>query len=168
MSRPRREILRSNASLADPRRPPACSSSIRHLRCRRCPGRGVRFFPPRLKGSLSRGLGTGASHHERMIQPASGRGQLERLGIANANLHTWRHTFASYLMMRTGNIRAVQMLLGHKSIRTTEIYSHLSERHLHHVVGQLPGPKMGAVFWQNSGFAGEGHRSISQKTPKRP
>lgn len=71
---------------------------------------------------------------------------MERLGIANANLHTRRHTFASYLMMRTGNIRAVQMLLGHKSIRTQEIYSHLNERHLHHVVGQFPGPKMGILL----------------------
>jgi len=42
------------------------------------------------------------------------RHQLARLGIQNANLHTWRHRFASYLMMRTGNIRAVQILLGHK------------------------------------------------------
>ena len=69
------------------------------------------------------------------------RKQLKRLGIKNANLHTWRHTFASYLMMRSGNIRAVQKLLGHKSIRTTEIYAHLSERHLHHVVSMLPSPK---------------------------
>ena len=49
------------------------------------------------------------------------------------------------LTMSPGNIRAVQLLLGHKSIRTTEIYSHLCERHLHYVVGQLPGPKMGTV-----------------------
>lgn len=70
--------------------------------------------------------------------------RLEKLGISDASLHTWRHTFASYLTMRTGNIRAVQKLLGHKSIRTTEIYSHLSDKHLHGVVGQLPGPEMGA------------------------
>jgi len=72
------------------------------------------------------------------------RRQLARLGIKEANLHTWRHTFASYLTMRTGNIRAVQKLLGHKSIRTTEVYSHLSDRHLQGVVGQLPGSEMGA------------------------
>jgi integrase len=72
------------------------------------------------------------------------RRHLKKLGISGANLHTWRHTFASYLTMRTGNIRAVQKLLGHKSIRTTEIYSHLSDKHLHGVIGQLPGPEMGA------------------------
>jgi hypothetical protein len=51
--------------------------------------------------------------------------------------------------MRTGNIRAVQKLLGHKSIRTTEIYSHLSDKHLHGVVGQLPRPEMGAILGAN-------------------
>ncbi len=74
------------------------------------------------------------------------RHHLNRLGIRDANLHTWRHTFASFLVMRTGNIRAVQQLLGHKSIKTTEIYSHLSDKHLHGVVGQLPGPSLGTVL----------------------
>ena len=71
------------------------------------------------------------------------RRQLRRLGIKNASLHTWRHTFASYLMMASGNIRAVQKLLGHKSIRTTEIYSHLTDRHLFHVVKMLPAENFG-------------------------
>ena len=75
--------------------------------------------------------------------------QLRRLGIANATLHTWRHTFASYIVMQTGNIRAVQKLLGHKSIKTTEIYSHLSERHLHQVVQGLPEPKVNLILGTN-------------------
>ena len=49
------------------------------------------------------------------------KNQLKRLGIQDATLHTWRHTFASHLAMLTGNLRAVQVLLGHKSGRTTEI-----------------------------------------------
>jgi site-specific recombinase XerD len=84
------------------------------------------------------------------------RRQLKRLRIPDATLHTWRHTFASYLTMRTGNIRAVQKLLGHKSIRTTEIYSHLSDRHLHGVVGQLPGPEMGAFLGAPAVLPGRG------------
>jgi len=68
------------------------------------------------------------------------RRQLRRLGLIDASIHTWRHTFASYLMMRSGNIRAIQKLLGHKSIRTTEIYAHLSDKHLHYVVSMLPSP----------------------------
>lgn len=65
------------------------------------------------------------------------RKQLRRMGIQGVNLHIWRHTFASYITMRSGNIRAVQKLLGHKSIRTTEIYSHLSDKHLFHQVFSL-------------------------------
>ncbi len=34
----------------------------------------------------------------------------------------------------------------HKSIKTTEIYSHLSDGHLHHVIQQLPGPNLGTVL----------------------
>ena len=60
---------------------------------------------------------------------------------ATLNLHAWRHTFESYVTMRTGNIRLVQKLLGHKSIRKTEIYLHLSDNHFHGVVGQLSAPK---------------------------
>jgi len=74
------------------------------------------------------------------------RKQLIRLGINNASLHTWRHTFASYLMMRSGNIRAIQKLLGHKSIRTTEIYLHLSDKHLYHTVSLLPSLNLGIVL----------------------
>lgn len=70
---------------------------------------------------------------------------LRKLEIENASLHTWRHTFASYLMMRSGNIRAIQKLLGHKSIRTTEIYVHLSDKHFCHVVSILPNPVSGTV-----------------------
>jgi integrase/recombinase XerD len=71
------------------------------------------------------------------------KNQLKRLGIQNATLHTWRHTFASHLAMLTGNLRAVQVLLGHKSGRTTEIYSHLADRYLQAVVNQLPSPNLG-------------------------
>ena len=92
------------------------------------------------------------------------RHQLERLGIPAANLHTWRHTFASYLVMRSGNIRAVQNLLGHRSIRTTEVNAHLSERHLHDVVGLLPGPKMGAFLGAPVVLPGRG---ISQVVDKK-
>ena len=92
------------------------------------------------------------------------RRQLTRLGISDATLHTWRHTFASYLTMRTGNIRAVQKLLGHKSIRTTEIYSHLSDKHLHGVVGQLPGPEMGAILGAHAVLPG---RAMAQVVDKK-
>ena len=47
-------------------------------------------------------------------------------GIKHAAIHTMRHTFASHLVMKGVSIRTVQELLGHSSIRVTEMYSHLS------------------------------------------
>jgi len=59
-------------------------------------------------------------------------------------------------MMRFGNIRAIQMLLGHKSIRTTEIYAHLSDKLLYHVVSMLPSPNMVTVLVTPAVLPGKG------------
>jgi len=54
---------------------------------------------------------------------------LRRAEIAGANLHTLRHTFASNLVMGGVDLRTVQELLGHSTIKVTEEYSHLSPDH---------------------------------------
>jgi hypothetical protein len=59
-------------------------------------------------------------------------------------------------MMRSGNIKAIQKLLGHKSIKTTEIYAHLSDKHLHHVVSMLPSPNMVTVLVTPAVLPGKG------------
>lgn len=47
-------------------------------------------------------------------------------GLVDVGWHTLRHTFASHLVMRGVPMRAVQDLMGHSSIKQTEIYAHLA------------------------------------------
>jgi integrase/recombinase XerD len=59
----------------------------------------------------------------------------EKAGIhKNISPHTFRHSFATHLLERGANLLAIQQMLGHESITTTEIYMHLDKRFLKEVM----------------------------------
>jgi integrase len=82
------------------------------------------------------------------LRQAFGRAK-KKSGITRPfRLHDLRHSFASNLVMNGTDLKTVQELLGHRNIKTTLRYSHLSQAHKKKAVDRLFNKKRGAVSKQ--------------------
>src|SRR5712671_6209078 len=71
------------------------------------------------------------------------RNAAQRAGIKKRlHPHTIRHCFATHLLEAGADLRTTQILLGHRDLKETTIYLHLSERHLHATASPLDSLKL--------------------------
>lgn len=75
--------------------------------------------------------------HERSVQKVFDRAR-EKAGIRKkATVHTLRHSFATHLLENGTDLRYIQELLGHKSTKTTEVYTHVTRKDMMRIKSPL-------------------------------
>ena len=68
-----------------------------------------------------------------IIKDLAGKAEIKK----TVSPHTFRHSFATHLVEGGADLRAVQEMLGHENITTTEIYTHLDREYLRNTLHQF-------------------------------
>ena len=100
---------------------------------------GWQYVFPAKKRSIDPRSGKEMRHHvlESGLQKAVKRA-VRNAGInKRATVHTLRHSFATHMLENGINIRALQNLLGHADVKTTEIYTHVMQKDINNLESPL-------------------------------
>ena len=84
----------------------------------------------RPKHFLFEGEGTGRPLSQKPVRRAIGRARLKAGTQKRVSMRSLRHAFATHLLEAGTNIRVIQVLLGHRSLATTQLYTHLAKTYL--------------------------------------
>lgn len=95
------------------------------------------YLPIRIEGKIKNGeedfvfLNRRGAHLTRVMIFYIIKETAQRAGLEKTiSPHTFRHSFATHLLEGGANLRAIQAMLGHESLSTTEIYTHLNTQYL--------------------------------------
>ena len=93
------------------------------------------WYSVRAERTLPNEVAAFVNHHGKRIGARGVQKRFAEMGIKQGvetplNPHMMRHSFASHLLESSSDLRAVQELLGHANITTTQVYTHLDYQHL--------------------------------------